>query len=53
MADRAAIRSNLYSGIMVRQGAGTIVIVGIPGEALENIEARVRSAIRWAPMRDA
>jgi len=53
VADRAAIRSDLYSGIVVRQGAGTIAIVGIPGEALETIEARVRSAIRWGSMQDA
>ena len=53
VAERATIRSNRYSGIVVRQGAGTIVIVGTTGESLEKIEARIRSAIRWTPMRDA
>jgi ATP-dependent protease HslVU (ClpYQ) peptidase subunit len=53
VADRATIRSNLYSGIVVRQGAGTIAIVSTPGESLEKVEARIRSAIRWTPMQDA
>jgi len=53
VAERTTIRSNRYSGIVLRQGAGTIVIVGTTGESLEKIEARVRSAIRWTPMRDA
>ncbi len=53
VADRATIRSDHYSGVVVRQGTGTIAIVSTPGEALEKIEARVRTAIRWAPRQDA
>ena len=53
VTDRAAIRGNRYSGIVVRQGAGTIAIVSTPGESLEKLEALIRSAIRWIPMRDA
>jgi len=48
VTDRATIRSNLYSGILVRQGAGTIAIVSTPGQSLDKIEARIRSAVRWA-----
>lgn len=44
---RATIHSSHYSGVVVPQGNGTIAIVSSPGEALEGIEARVRSAIRW------
>ncbi len=47
VTDRATIRGNLYSGILVRQGAGTIAIVSTPGQSLEKVEARIRSAIRW------
>lgn len=47
VADRATIRSDHYSGIVMAQGTGTIAIVGSPGEALEKVETRVRSAIRW------
>ena len=50
---RATIRSDHYSGIVLPQGSGTIAIVSSPGEALENVEARVRSAIRWASMQGA
>jgi Protein of unknown function (DUF3379) len=53
VADRATIRSNLYSGIVVRQGAGTIAILSTPGESLEKVEARIRSAVRWTPMQGA
>ncbi|NCF26983.1 MAG: DUF3379 family protein [Gammaproteobacteria bacterium] len=49
---RATIRSDHYSGVVVPQGTGTIAIVSSPGESLENVEALVRSAIRWAPMQD-
>ena len=47
VADRATIRSNLYSGILMRQGTGTIAIVSTPEQSLEKVEARIRSAIRW------
>ena len=53
VADRAIIKSAHYSGVVLAQGTGTIAIVSAPGEALEKVEARVRSAIRWAPMHDA
>ena len=53
VSDRATIRSDLYSIVVLPQGSGTIAIVSSPGEALENIEARVRSAIRWASMKGA
>lgn len=53
VTERATIRSDNYSGVVLPQGTGTIAIVGSPGETLENIEARVRSAIRWAPTRGA
>jgi hypothetical protein len=45
--ERARIRSAHYSGVVVPQGNGTIAIVSSPGESLEGIEERVRSAIRW------
>jgi hypothetical protein len=53
VADRATIRSDHYNGIVLAQGTGTIAIVSSPGEALEQVETRVRSAIRWAPMQGA
>jgi hypothetical protein len=53
IADRATIQSDHYSGIVLAQGTGTIAIVSSPGEALEKIEARVRSAIRWARIQGA
>ncbi len=53
VADRTTINSDHYSGIVLAQGTGTIAIVRAPGEALEKVEARVRSAIRWAPVHDA
>jgi hypothetical protein len=53
VAGRATIRSDHYSGIVLAQGTGTIAIVGSPGEALDKVEARVRSAIRWARMQGA
>ena len=53
VADRTTIDSDHYSGIVLAQGTGTIAIVSAPGEALEKLEARVRSAIRWAPVHDA
>jgi hypothetical protein len=53
VADRASIRSNNYSGVVLAQGTGTIAIVSAPGESLDKVEARVRSAIRWAPMQGA
>jgi Protein of unknown function (DUF3379) len=51
VADRATIRGNRYSGIVVRQGAGTIAIISTTEQSLEKIEARIRSAIRWTPTR--
>lgn len=53
VADRTTINSDLYSGIVLAQGSGTIAIVSVPGESLEKVEARVRSAIRWAPVHGA
>ena len=53
VSDRATIRSDHYTGVILPQGSGTIAIVSSPGEALENVEARVRSAIRWASMKGA
>lgn len=53
VADRATIRSDHYRGIVLAQGSGTIAIVSSPGEALEKVEARVRSAIRWDRLQDA
>ena len=53
VANRATINSDLYSGIVLAQGSGTIAIVSAPGESLEKVEARVRSAIRWAPLHGA
>jgi hypothetical protein len=53
VADRATINSDHYSGIVLSEGTGTIAIVSAPGEALEKVEARVRSAIRWAPVHGA
>ena len=43
----------VISGIVLAQGSGTIAIVSAPGESLEKVEARVRSAIRWAPLHGA
>jgi len=53
VTDRATIRSDHYNGIVLPQGSGTIAIVSTPGEALEKVEARVRSAIRWASTKGA
>ena len=53
VSNRAAIRTDHYSGVVLPQGSGTIVLVSSPGEALENLETRVRSAIRWASMKGA
>jgi hypothetical protein len=39
--------------VVLPQGSGTIVIVSAPGEALESLETRVRSAIRWASTKGA
>lgn len=53
VTSRATINSEFYSGVVLPQGTGTIAIVSAPGESLGEVEAQVRSAIRWAPMRDA
>ena len=53
VADRATIRSAHFSGIVLAQGSGTIAIVSAPGEMLNAIEARVRSAIRFKSLQDA
>jgi hypothetical protein len=53
VSNRATIRSDHYSGVVVPQGSGTVVIVSAPGEALGNLEARVRSAVRWTSMKGA
>ena len=50
---RATIRTDHYSGVVLPQGSGTIVIVSAPGEALEKLELRVRSAIRWVSTKGA
>ena len=53
VSNRARIRSANYSGIVLSQGIGTIAIVSTPGEALDSVEARVRSALRFKSVRDA
>jgi hypothetical protein len=53
VADRTTINSDHYSGVVLALGTGTIAIVSAPGESLEKVEARVRSAIRWAPTQGA
>lgn len=53
VSERATIRSAHYSGIVLPQGTGTIAIVSAPGEALEGIEARVRSALRFKALQGA
>ena len=53
VSNRATIRTDHYSGVVLPQGSGTIVIVSAPGEALESLETRVRSAIRWASTKGA
>jgi hypothetical protein len=50
---RAAIRSDHYSGVVIPEGTGTIAIVSAPGESIEEVEAQVRSAVRWSPIRGA
>jgi hypothetical protein len=53
VSSRATIRTDHYSGVVLPQGSGTIVIVSAPGEALESLETRVRSAVRWASTKGA
>lgn len=53
VASRAVINSDFYSGVVLPQGSGTIAIVSAPGESLDKVEAQLRSAIRWAAVRDA
>ncbi len=53
VSNRATIRTDYYSGVVLPQGSGTIVLVSSPGESLENLETRVRSAIRWASTKGA
>ena len=53
VTDRATIRSAHYSGIVLPQGSGTIAIVSAPGEVLDRVEARVRSALRFKAPQDA
>lgn len=50
---RTTIRTANYSGIVLPQGPGTIAIVSAPGEALDDVEARVRSALRFKAVQDA
>jgi hypothetical protein len=50
---RTTIRTAHYSGIVLPQGTGTIAIVSTPGEALDSVEARVRSALRFKAVQDA
>lgn len=47
VADRASIRSDHFSGVVLPEGGSTIAIVSTSGEALQSVEARVRSAIRF------
>lgn len=51
--NRTRIRTAQYSGIVLPQGSGTIAIVGAPGEMLDDVEARVRAALRFRSTRDA
>jgi hypothetical protein len=53
VSSRASIRTDHFSGVVLPQGSGTIVIVSAPGEALESLETRVRSAVRWASTKGA
>ena len=53
VANRATIHSDHYSGVVIPQGTGTIAIVSAPGESIEQVEAQVRSAVRWSATRGA
>jgi hypothetical protein len=53
VASRATIRSDHYSGVVIPQGTGTIAIVSAPGESIDQVEAQVRSAVRWSATRGA
>lgn len=53
VSDRASIRSAHFSGVVLPEGSGTIAIVSTSGEALQSVEARVRSAIRFKPQQGA
>lgn len=50
---RTTIRTDHYSGVVIPQGTGTVAIVGAPGESIEQVEAQVRSAVRWSPTQGA
>jgi hypothetical protein len=50
---RTTIRTANYSGIVLPQGSGSIAIVSAPGETLDSVEARVRSALRFRSLQDA
>lgn len=50
---RTTIRTSNLSGIVLPQGDGTIAIVSAPGESLDDVEARVRSALRFKATQDA
>ena len=48
VSNRATIRSDHYTGVVVPQGTGTIALVSAPGESLEHLESVVREAVRWS-----
>jgi hypothetical protein len=50
---RTTIRTANFSGIVLPQGSGTIAIVSAPGETLDGVEARVRSALRFKAVKGA
>lgn len=53
VSDRASIRSAHFNGVVLPEGSGTIAIVSTSGEALQSVEARVRSALRFKPRQGA
>jgi hypothetical protein len=48
VVDRLPVRDGGLQGIIAPAGPGSIAIVGVPGEALDDIERRVRLAVRFA-----
>lgn len=44
---RVSFASGAWQGVIVPSGRGAMAVVGVPGEALEGFEDRIRAAVRW------
>lgn len=44
---RVSFASGAWQGVIIPSGRGAMAVVGVPGEALEGFEDRIRAVVRW------